>query len=240
MLKLTNDAATPPLVEMDYTFVEQLKILNLTWTNESVSAAIVVPSKGPEKYPVAWILKRMQKWGLQAVRLRTDAEASIMALAKAVATSNEQKVLIEVAPVQSHQSMGHVERAHRLLQEQLRVNRFELEEHLKQKLELTVALGSWMVRHASWQLFRFLVHSERHNTGFERVHGRVYGGALVPFGETVLARVHDDPSLGFHRYSKWEGRWQFGVWLGKSEMTDEHLVACNDGVKKFRTVRKVA
>ena len=79
-----------------------------------------------------------------------------MALAKAVAASYPEKVLLEVAPVQSHQSMGHVERAHRLLQEQLRVNRFELEEHLKEKLELTIPLGSWLVRHASWQLFRFL------------------------------------------------------------------------------------
>ena len=126
-LKLSNEVGAPPLIEMDYTFVEQLKILNLTWTNESISAAIVVASKGPERYPVAWVMKRVQKWGLKSIRIRTDAENSIMALAKAVAASYPEKVLLEVAPVQSHQSMGQVERAHRLLQEQLRVNRFELE-----------------------------------------------------------------------------------------------------------------
>ena len=110
---------------MDYTFVEQLKILNLCWTDESVSAAIVVPTKGPEKYPTAWVVKRLQKWGLKNVRLRTDPESSIMALAKAVSATGPDVVLLEAAPVQSHHSIGPVERAHRLLQEQLRANRFE-------------------------------------------------------------------------------------------------------------------
>ena len=48
-LKLSNEVGAPPLIEMDYTFVAQLKIMNLTWTNESISAAIVVASKGPER-----------------------------------------------------------------------------------------------------------------------------------------------------------------------------------------------
>ncbi len=42
------------------------------------------------------------------------------------------------------------------LQEQLRANRFELEENLGQKLQLTMPIGSWLVRHFCWQLFRFL------------------------------------------------------------------------------------
>ena len=110
---------------------------------------------------------------------------------------------------------------------------------MREKIQLTEPIGSWLVRHSCWQLFRFLVHSERHTTGFERVHGHPYVGAIVPFGEVVLARVHDDPSLGFHRYSKWDGRWQFGLWLGKSETTDEHLVACDGKVRKYRTVRRL-
>ena len=70
--------------------------------------------------------------------------------------------------------------------------------HLKEKLQLTEPIASWLVRHSCWQIFRFLVHSENQTTGFERVLGRIYNGAVVPFGEVVLARVHDDPSLGFH------------------------------------------
>ena len=85
----------------------------------------------------------------------------------------------------------------------------------------------------------FLVHSEKQTTGFERVLGRVYNGAVVPFGEVVLARVHDDPSLGFHRYSKQDSRWSFGLWLGKSETTDEHLVMNDGKVKKYRSVRRM-
>ena len=69
-----------------------------------------------------------------------------------------------------------------------------------------------------------MIHSEKRATGFERVHGRSYEGAVVPFGEVILARQLDDLSAGTHRFSKWESRWQFGLWLGKSETSDEHLI----------------
>ena len=35
-------------------------------------------------------------------------------------------------------------------------------------------------------------------------------------------------------------RWKSGVWLGKSDLTDEHLVRTNDGVVYARSVRRLA
>ena len=81
--------------------------------------------------------------------------------------------------------------------EQIRANKLEIESHVNMKLKLTIPLGSWLVRHASWQIFRFMTHSEKRSTGFERVHGRAYEGAVVPFGEVVLARQLDDRNTPF-------------------------------------------
>ncbi len=131
--------------------------------------------------------------------MRTDSEASIAALSKAVVTASPFAVKLETTPVQSHQSIGHVERAHRILQEQIRANKLQVESHVNMRLSLTIPLGSWLVRHTSWQIFRFAVHSEKRSTGYERVHGRSYEGAVVPSGEVVLARQLDDLTTGTHR-----------------------------------------
>ena len=55
---------------------------------------------------------------------------------------------------------------------------------------------------------------------FYRAMGGPYPGKLVEFGETVLAHL---PEVG-------KGIWKYGVWLGKSDITDEHLVRTDDGV----------
>ena len=82
--RLTTSPDAAPLVELDYTFIEQLKILDMCWADQSIAAGAVEPVEGPDRYAVAWVLKRLQKWGLREIRLRTDPEASIVALAKAV------------------------------------------------------------------------------------------------------------------------------------------------------------
>ena len=225
-LKISLDPASRPLLEMDYTFIEQVTVLVIIWTDQATSAATVVLKKGGDAFAIRWVMRRLQQWGLHEVRLRTDAENSIIALAKSVQQEHKHTILLEQAAVQSHQSMGHVERAHRIIQEQVRVNRLEMEQHLGGKLRLTIGLGSWLVRHAVWQLNRFHVNVDWQNSAYERLQHRSYAGALVPFGEVVLARRQDDPSLGVHRYSKWDSRWRFGVWLGKTDESDQHLVMC--------------
>ncbi len=151
--RVTTPVDALPLVEMGYTFIEQLKILDVCWADQSIAANVVVPVKGPDHYAVAWVLKRLQKWGLREIRVRTDPETSIAALAKAVVTASPFDVKLDTTPVQSHQSIGHVERAHRIVQEQIRAKNLEIEGHVNMKLNLTIPLGNWLVRHASWQIF---------------------------------------------------------------------------------------
>ena len=59
---------------------------------------------------------------------------------------------------------------------------------------------------------------------FYRAMGGPYRGKLVEFGETVLAHLPEVGKGSGNPVPKLADRWKSGVWLGKSDLTDEHLV----------------
>ena len=67
-----------------------------------------------------------------------------------------------------------------------------------------------------------------------------YRGKLVEFGETVLAHLPEVGKGSGNPAPKLADRWKSGVWLGKSDLTDEHLVRTDDGVVYARSVRRLA
>ena len=70
--------------------------------------------------------------------------------------------------------------------------------------------------------------------------GGPYRGKLVEFGETVLAHLPEvGKGLG-NPARKLADRWKSGVWLRKSDVTDEHLVRTDDRVVYARSVRRLA
>lgn len=69
-------------------------------------------------------------------------------------------------------------------------------------------------------------------TAFEQVHRRVYRSALMPFASLVLLRASDAPTQ-----PKLEPRWQRGLWLGRKEDSDEHLVGTVEGVEAGRSCK---
>ena len=75
---------------------------------------------------------------------------------------------------------------------------------------------------------------------FYRAMGGPYRGKLVEFGETVLAHLPEVGKGSGSPAPKLADRWKSGVWLGKSDLTDEHLVRTDDGVVCARSVRRFA
>ena len=59
-------------------------------------------------------------------------------------------------------------------------------------------------------------------------------------GETVLAHFPEVGKASGNPAPKLADRWKSGVWLGKSDLTDEHLVRTDDGVVYARSVRRLA
>ena len=60
-----------------------------------------------------------------------------------------------------------------------------------------------------------------------------YVGKIVPFGETILWRL----PLG--RVVKAHGVWHRGLWLGRTETSDEHIVATPQGIERVRAIRRL-
>ena len=70
-------------------------------------------------------------------------------------------------------------------------------------------------------------------TPYCRVHGSGYGGKIVRFGKKVMVL---DPC----ETSKLQNRWLEGIWLGKAEESDEHYVAVNNEIGRYRSLRRHA
>ncbi len=67
--------------------------------------------------------------GIENWRLRTDPEESMVAVAKQMQHKWMSKMILEKAPVASHQSIGGVERYHRMLQDEVRTIKLECEKN---------------------------------------------------------------------------------------------------------------
>ena len=87
----------------------------------------------------------------------------------------------------------------------------------------------WIVRHSAWLHNRFHVN-------FEELHQTRYKQDVVPWGEKVLfmePRPKHRRLKGGRRHQKMDA----GIWLGRSEESDEHLLGTPRGVMRARTTR---
>ena len=69
-------------------------------------------------------------------------------------------------------------------------------------------------------------------TGYRNRTGRNYVNDMLPFGETVMAKKPDDQrkKLSIH--------WIKGLWVGRSNESDEHIVLSKEGADTYRTVKR--
>ena len=170
-----------------------------------------------------WITKRLSAIKIESCRLRTDPEESMVALAKQVHNKWMSKMILEKTLVASHQSIGGVERFHRMIQDQVRTIKIEIEQALKAEIASNLPVATWTVRHASWLIYRYHRNKDLKSTCFTRGRGTTYSGALVGFFETVLGRLRGAEERGVGR-SKWQTRWTQGICLGRAEDSDAHIV----------------
>ncbi|CAE8619652.1 unnamed protein product [Polarella glacialis] len=229
----------PSLVQMDYTFIEAVKLLTAYLLDRGYGAATVVQSKGPELYAVSWLVNWLDQLGLEDVTLHIDPEAALRAVAERVRALRQKRTLIQETPVRSPQSIGGVSRYQRSLQEQIRALRLQLEESLNSEIDVEDAIVTWIVRHAAWLLARFAPWRDG-AAPYTRHRGAPYRGKVVEFGEYVLAMNPEGYWRGAQRTSKFDSRWLGGVWLGKTEASDERLVAVSGRVRCFRSLRRLA
>ncbi len=122
------------------------------------------------------------------------------------------------------------------MQDQLRALKLQVELNLEILLKSDMATTKWLVRHASCIICRFAVSKALKRTAYFRVFNKNHSGTMVNLFETVLARRAEDVLEG-RKTSKWDSRLCVGAWLGKTEVSDEHLLHTAGEVTHHRTVR---
>merc|ERR1712115_269082 len=92
----------------------------------------------------------------------------------------------------------------------------------------------WMVRHAAQAINRYAVGQDG-RTNYRRLKGKNYGALTAEFGESVWALRPKSKGI-----TKFESRWDSGIWLGTREESGEHLIGCSQGVYKVRSIKRKA
>ena len=234
-----------PVIQCDYLMLKDtagtggLKVLSMYVRTFGYGMSTVVETKGPtDSYAITWAVKMLNFLGLSDIILQCDPEPSLIKWAESVKSKRTERTVIRSSPRRSHQSNGGVENYQKQLQGQVRTMLAAMQEHTKYRPSADNALMRWIVRHASWLIPRF--RGNEIQSPFYRAMGGPYRGKLVEFGETVLAHLPEVGKGSGNPAPKLADRWKSGVWLGKSDLTDEHLVRTDDGVVYARSVRRLA
>ena len=199
----------------------------------------VAETKGPtDMFATMWVVKMLNFLGHSDIILQCDPEPSFIKWAESVKSKRTERTVTRSSPRRSHQSNGGVENYQKQLQGQVRTMLAAMQEHTQYRPSADNALMRWIVRHAAWLIPRF--RGSEIQSPFYRAMGGPYRGKLVEFGETVLAHLPEVGQGSGNPAPKLADRWKSGVWLGKSDLTDEHLVRTDDGVVYARSVRRLA
>ena len=155
---------------------------------------------------------------------RSDWKVTLTLILRDVQACRQQKTLVERSPVESHATMGAMERASWTLGEMLRTKEHATETRVGGRLEKDHLLISWMIRLCCWIFCKYHVRADG-GTRCEVLRNNTYRGGLACFGEVVWDRV---PGTRLLR-GKFEVNWLELVWLGKTENTEEHLCGGEHG-----------
>ena len=195
------------IVEVGHTWIDDRAILSMYEVERQIGASTCVPDVGASTFAVDWMLARLQSFGLTMVKLRSGPDGGTIVLVNRVVAKREQPTMLEQAQVRVHRSLGGLERWFKLLQEQVKTIKYQLEEGIKGTLTFDLDVMPWMVRHAPWQLARFTTLRPAGVTAYKAVHGKDYDSPLLFFGENILARRPESLELGVHRRGRQSSRW---------------------------------
>jgi hypothetical protein len=90
-----------------------------------------------------------------------------------------------------------------------------------------------MMRHAAWLHDHYQVQRVDGSTPYKRHQLRDYNSAVVPFAETVAWR---EP--GPH-VTKLKEKWGHGIWVGRENASNSHLVLTRVGAIPCRAIRRL-
>ena len=140
----------PPRVQCDFMFLSSrvhlvnpgLTIFNMM-DRESQSMAAALTVKAASETFVRFFLAMLDAWGRSDVKvlLRSDQEVTLTLILREVQARRQQRTLVERSPVESHATMGAMERANRTMGEMLRTMKHATETRVGGRLETDHPIG---------------------------------------------------------------------------------------------------
>ncbi|CAK0870594.1 unnamed protein product [Prorocentrum cordatum] len=228
--------------EGDLTKVEDTYATMLVAFSSDTGVVKVIPcaSKAASPYAIAGIKSFVQRLETGKCRLRTDTEQATKAIMDGVVSELAGKVTAELTPKHSSQS-NPAEAAVKIVEGQTRVLRLDIEKRYDTKVTAAMPIWAWMMRHAGWLHERFSRRAGGQSP-HEIATGTPYKGDICNFGETVLYRIARPAHRGLtggRRLRRGEAQWGKGIWVGRSDESQEHLVMTPRGLDRARTVRRL-
>ena len=249
--RVTPDARTIPHVFMDYGYLtlgggdrslprgsEEGGACFVVATDASTGAqtATIVSKKGNEQFVTSKLALWLERLGHAKVILVSDGEHSLRDLARSMAEKVKKNARLDVSirsvPRGSSASNGPAEQAVQSVAGGVRT--------LLHSLRIGDIVGpkspvvAWLVSYVAWSHMMF-TREGRGQTPYYRLNGQEYGGSVVPFGSWVMLKKEQ---VSHHR-SKLRSEWIKGVWVGKSEVSDAHIVCTREGAVLGRTIERL-
>ena len=230
-----------PVVEMDYTYMKTRDddavqpVLVAVEKKTGFGVAVHCVQKGPQDvFAIRAVLQFFLEADLtSALRLRTDQEPSVQALAQAVAPRRTGMTVVELTPVRSSSSLGSAERFIQSVAGLVRTLKLALQRKFGRAILADSCWFPLLVRHAAWLLNRYQVRQVTHQTAFQMIQKRGYHNEVFEFGDCLMGRWPN--AL---QQPKGDARWIAGLWLGRCPEPDEHLLATRLGILRTRTVQR--
>lgn len=226
-----------PLIQADYFYMwaesdeDKATVLGITDCESDALGAAMLKDEVPETYAVYFMKNTLDFWGRTKIAFRMDQEPAIMKLTSELKKQRAPlETLLEHAPRHSHQSVGEAEGGNKRLQGQIGAICMSVEEHYQQKVTKDHKLLPWAVRHSGFLLNRYQVHAHG-KTSYDFLKNGSYKGEVVEFAESVWVKY-------VKQEAKLESRWGSGIWLGKIDTSDEHLVGTATGIERARAIRR--
>ena len=172
--KLRRDERGGVVIQVDFFEYHELRILCMVETTSSYMFARVVENKevtGTLDPKVQLIENFIRELGVKVITLQSDSETTVQTICKLAAErfkfENDSKATLittRVTSPHSSNSNGSVERAIRLIRDQLRVMFGYITHRFNIIFSPTTKFIPWLVRHACWLINRCVPVSYTHLT----------------------------------------------------------------------------
>ena len=170
--------------------------------------------------------------GLPRVSVQGDSEASLMSVVRA-ACARVPGATPRNTQENDTGANGRAERAHQTLQGLARTLRDDLGVRTGVQVSSGQDIAHWLVRHAGWLWSHFARTGADKRTAHHRHFERDYVAPVLPFAERVMWK---SPKL---QPLKLKSSWGYGLWLGRTQSSNAHVLGTRAGVVLARSVRRL-